>query len=240
MTETANANCFDQASCPEFRGQHLAVLDPNSDEVIEAALLLAYEKFGTNLTLTGPPEFQRRAVAVAVDRGIPVKFIDPQLEAIRLQLTERKQQERIPVVQNIQPKPAKREESAPEATPQPGRTGPLLQRNGKVMPPTGVFGATAFDLVNAQFVAQQAREAAAKLEVNAAAKARGIAAVPYPDGGGSWAAQHQSSYETAQSKAAREVQFRQQREPCPTDKKSGRSMGRPDRRTGKRCAAVGD
>lgn len=202
-------------------GQHLAVLDPNSDEVIEAALLLAYKKFGTNLSLTGPPEFQRRTVAVAVNRGIPIKFIDPQLEAIRLELTERKQQERIPVVQNIQPKPAKREGSAPEATPQSGQTGLLLQRNDNVMPATGVFGATAFDPVNAQFVAQQAREAAAKLEVNAAAKARGITAVPYPDGGGSWAAEHHSSYETAQSKAAREVQFRQQREPRPADKKAG-------------------
>jgi len=201
-------------------GQNLVVLDPNSDEAIEAALLLGYEKFGINLILTGPPEFQRRAVAVAVKQGIPIKFIDPQLEAIRLQLTERKQQERIPVVQNIQPNSAK-EGFAPEATPQSGQTGPLLQRNDNVMPATGVFGATAFDPVNAQFVAQQARETAAKLEVNAAAKARGITAVPYPDGGGSWAAQHHSSYETAQSKAAREVQFRQQREPRPADKKAG-------------------
>lgn len=73
-------------------GQHLAVLDPNSDEAIEAALLLGYEKFGTHLSLTGPPEFQRRAVAVAVNRGLPVKFIDPQLEATRLQLQSLAQQ----------------------------------------------------------------------------------------------------------------------------------------------------
>lgn len=32
--------------------------------------LLGYEKFGTNLSLTGPPEFQRRAEAVAVNRGL--------------------------------------------------------------------------------------------------------------------------------------------------------------------------
>lgn len=71
-------------------GQHLAVLDENSEEAIAAGLLLGREKFGTNLTLTGSPEFQRRVVAVAVAQGIPVKFVDPQLEAIRQQLVDDK------------------------------------------------------------------------------------------------------------------------------------------------------
>lgn len=73
-------------------GQHIAVLDQNSDEAIAAALLLGHEKFGPNLTLTGSPEFQRHVVAVAVAQGIPIKFVDPQLEAIRLQLTDEKRQ----------------------------------------------------------------------------------------------------------------------------------------------------
>jgi len=73
-------------------GQHIAVLDQNSDEAIAAALLLAREKFGQNLTLTGSPEFQRRVVAVAVAQGIPIKFVDPKLEAMRLQLTDQKHQ----------------------------------------------------------------------------------------------------------------------------------------------------
>jgi len=71
-------------------GLHLAVLDENSEETIAAALLLGREKFGTNLTLTGSPEFQRRVVAVAVAQGIPVKFVDPQLEAIRQHLADEK------------------------------------------------------------------------------------------------------------------------------------------------------
>jgi hypothetical protein len=71
-------------------GRYLAVLDPNSEQAIAAALLLAREKFGTNLTLTGSAEFQRRVVAVAVAQGIPVRFIDPQLDAMRQQLVDDK------------------------------------------------------------------------------------------------------------------------------------------------------
>ena len=73
-------------------GQHVAVLDQNSEEAIAAGLLLAREKFGPNLTLTGSPEFQRRVVAVAVAQGIPIKFVDPKLEAIRLQFADEKRQ----------------------------------------------------------------------------------------------------------------------------------------------------
>ena len=80
-------------------GQHIAVLDQNSDEAITAALLLAREKFGTDLTLTGSPEFQRRVVAVAIAQGIPIKFFDPQLEAIRLQLAGEKRQAASPPTQ---------------------------------------------------------------------------------------------------------------------------------------------
>ena len=69
-------------------GRYLAVLDEHSEEAIAAALLLAHEKFGTNLTLTGSAEFQRRVVAVAVAHGIAVKFVDPQLEATRQQILD--------------------------------------------------------------------------------------------------------------------------------------------------------
>lgn len=73
-------------------GQHLAVLDPSSDEAIKAALLLGREKFGNTLTLTGSIEFQEKAVRVAVANGIHVKFSDPNLEALRLQLKEKNRQ----------------------------------------------------------------------------------------------------------------------------------------------------
>ena len=71
-------------------GRHLAVLDEHSEEVIAAGLLLASEKFGPDLGLTGSPEFQRRVVAVAVAQGIAIKFVDPQLEAMRVQITDEK------------------------------------------------------------------------------------------------------------------------------------------------------
>lgn len=78
-------------------GRHLAVLDENSEDAIVAGLLLAREKFGSNLTLTGSADFQRRAVEVAVANGISVKFTDPQLEAMRLQLVSEKRQAERPV-----------------------------------------------------------------------------------------------------------------------------------------------
>lgn len=71
-------------------GRHLAVLDENNEDAIVVGLLLAREKFGTNLTLTGSSEFQRRVVAVAVAHGIHVKFVDPRLDAIRQQLVDDK------------------------------------------------------------------------------------------------------------------------------------------------------
>jgi hypothetical protein len=70
-------------------GRYLAVLDEHSEEAIAAALLLAREKFGVNLTLTGSAEFQQRVVAVAVARGIAVQFVDPQLEATRQQILDK-------------------------------------------------------------------------------------------------------------------------------------------------------
>jgi len=71
-------------------GRHLAVLDENSEEAIAAGLLIAREKFGSNLTLTGSLEFQRRVVEVAVAQGIAVKFVNPQLEALRQQIMAEK------------------------------------------------------------------------------------------------------------------------------------------------------
>lgn len=73
-------------------GRRVAVLDEHSEEVIAAGLLLAAEKFGSHLGLTGSPEFQRRVVSVAVLHGIAIKFVDPQLEAMRVQLTDEKRQ----------------------------------------------------------------------------------------------------------------------------------------------------
>lgn len=74
------------------------------------ALLLAGEKFGQNLTLTGSLDFQQRVVAVAIAQGIQVKFVDPQLEALRLQLVDGKRRVSRPA-----PTPTKEQGTAVEA-----------------------------------------------------------------------------------------------------------------------------
>ena len=102
-------------------GQHIAVLDQNSDEAITAALLLAREKFGTDLTLTGSPEFQRRVVAVAVARGIPIKFVDPQLEAMRLEQIAGKTRQAAPAPIRVEAKPV--ETVAPTPSNKPAKQG---------------------------------------------------------------------------------------------------------------------
>lgn len=80
-------------------GRHLAVLDEHSEAAIAAGLLVAREKFGSNLTLTGSPAFKQRVVQVAVDQGIAVKFVDPGLEAMRQQFLKQKHQaEQRPVL----------------------------------------------------------------------------------------------------------------------------------------------
>ncbi|EFL5392033.1 relaxase/mobilization nuclease domain-containing protein [Escherichia coli] len=55
-------------------------------DAIEAGLLLAREKFGgTALNITGPDEFRQRVVAVAIAKGLDVRFSDPELEQQRIE-----------------------------------------------------------------------------------------------------------------------------------------------------------
>ncbi|MFO5747509.1 TraI/MobA(P) family conjugative relaxase, partial [Klebsiella pneumoniae] len=67
-------------------------------DAIEAGLLLAREKFGgTALNITGPDEFRDRVLAVAVERGLDVKFSDPELERRRIEgLRERQEARQTP------------------------------------------------------------------------------------------------------------------------------------------------
>ena len=50
-------------------------------EAIATALRFAASKFGPELTLTGPEDFQRRAVEIAVKERLGVKFTNPALKA---------------------------------------------------------------------------------------------------------------------------------------------------------------
>lgn len=73
-------------------GRRIAMIDTNSDMSIAAALVLGQQKFGKSLFLTGPIEFQHRAVAVAVNHDMQVTFSDPALEALRERLLADKRQ----------------------------------------------------------------------------------------------------------------------------------------------------
>lgn len=75
-------------------GHRLAILDPHSNEAIAAALVVAQERFGRTLTLTGDPSFQRRVLAVAVANKLPVRFADPELEKLRLELAAQQRPKR--------------------------------------------------------------------------------------------------------------------------------------------------
>lgn len=103
-------------------GQHVAVIDQNSEEAIAAALLISVEKFGKNLTLTGPLEFQRRVVAVAVSRGIFTKFEDPRLESFRLRLIAEQRQLNSPV--------RKRDQTLESEARQPMKSEPKHESQG--------------------------------------------------------------------------------------------------------------
>ena len=65
----------------------MAVLEQSSIS-IACALAVAQQKYGRTLTLTGPDDFQRRAVAAAVEHNMSVKFANPQLEAMRVNMLE--------------------------------------------------------------------------------------------------------------------------------------------------------
>ncbi len=73
-------------------GRSIKILDLKSDTHIAAAVAAASAKFGGTLTVTGSPEFQRRAVAVAVANGIQCRFVDPALDQLREQLQQQKYQ----------------------------------------------------------------------------------------------------------------------------------------------------
>lgn len=73
-------------------GKQVSVLDQQSDQAITAGLMLASQKFGSTLTLTGSSEFQRRTVEIAVLQHMHVKFLDQAAEQYRLQLIQQQGQ----------------------------------------------------------------------------------------------------------------------------------------------------
>lgn len=64
-------------------------------EAIEAGLLIAREAYGGQpLKITGPEDFRQRVVTVAIERGLDVKFSDPELERQRIEGVRARQEAR--------------------------------------------------------------------------------------------------------------------------------------------------
>lgn len=64
-------------------------------EAIEAGLLIAREAYGGQpLNITGPEDFRQRVVGVAIERGLDVKFSDPELERQRIEGVRARQEVR--------------------------------------------------------------------------------------------------------------------------------------------------
>jgi len=102
-------------------GARVAVLAERDTDTIATGLRLAVEKYGRTLTLTGNAEFQRRAVAVAVQQGIQVTFADPTLEAYRRELIAQQEAERRAPKRQAAPAA---EKPALQAEPQPAPLQP--------------------------------------------------------------------------------------------------------------------
>lgn len=81
---------IDSAIARKIQLNDMAAVDPKA---IETALRFAVLKFGSNLNLTGPSEFQRLAVQIAVRERMGVNFTDPAVEAYRLKLIEQQTQQ---------------------------------------------------------------------------------------------------------------------------------------------------
>lgn len=79
---------IDSAISKQVQLNHAAAHDPAA---VETSLRFATAKFGNKLVLTGPAEFQKLAVEIAVKQGLGITFVDPALDAYREKLeAERK------------------------------------------------------------------------------------------------------------------------------------------------------
>ncbi len=142
------------------QGERLQVIDPHNDEAILAGLLLARDLYGSTLTLTGPEDFQRRVVALAIEHNLPVKFEDRALEALREQRHANKAQPRaglapaaIDMVYQVRPlshAPAAEPKPATETSPPMPSVAPESSETSEVDLQTTRKGADRTELEAAQ------------------------------------------------------------------------------------------
>lgn len=75
-------------------GKQLKLGEKSDRETFKEALILAAEKYGNQITVTGSPLFKAQAVRAAVDSNLKIIFADPVLEAKRQKLLLEKKDDR--------------------------------------------------------------------------------------------------------------------------------------------------
>lgn len=134
-------------------GKTIAVLNQSSQS-IAAALAVAQTKYGQTLTLTGSADFQARAVRAAVEHGLTVKFKDPALEEMRLNLIESKRQAERQAQAERAAAAAERDE---RERAQPTTNQPAQPELSPVVEVPATVEADAPALTCAEWVAQQSK-----------------------------------------------------------------------------------
>ncbi len=108
-------------------GNRVAVLQENRDTIL-TAVLLAKEKFGGTLTLTGSDEFKRQVVETVVRERVTVQFADPQLEQLRQQLAAAEQAKQRERYEPAKPKNSDNSvQKHPEPAPQIEQPKPAIE-----------------------------------------------------------------------------------------------------------------
>lgn len=83
---------IDSAVAKQIQLNEAAAVDPS---VVETSLRFATSKFGPQLTLGGPASFQKLAVEIAVNKGLGVRFVNPELDAYREKLESERERSRF-------------------------------------------------------------------------------------------------------------------------------------------------
>ncbi|MBN8462313.1 MAG: relaxase/mobilization nuclease domain-containing protein [Dechloromonas sp.] len=73
-------------------GDKLQVSREATREGVQAALRLAMERYGNQITVNGNPEFKAQVIRAAVDSQLPITFADPTLELRRQQLLNKEKE----------------------------------------------------------------------------------------------------------------------------------------------------
>lgn len=83
-------------------GERITFGDGKNIDAIEAGLKMAAQKFGGTVQVNGSAEFKKRALEVAIERGINIKFANEDLAKLHEEQKARIQQEREERTQNRQ------------------------------------------------------------------------------------------------------------------------------------------